>query len=197
MMIVTGLVIFLIVLPLLIRALVVETCHYPATSEDDVVLAGDYFLVNKFIYGLHIPFTNYRIFGFRTPERGDVVVFTYPHDSSKVFIKRIIGLPGEEITIVNKVVTINGRPYRHPLERHTEPDVIPANQNPRDNSEKPVVVPEGTYFVMGDNRDRSWDSRFWGVLADRHIRGRASLVYWSWDDKADKARWDRIGKRVK
>lgn len=195
-LVIGGVVLLVVALPFLVRAFVFETCHLPASSQDDTVRSGDYFLVNKLVLGIHVPFTDKRIFRMRSLKRGDVIVFNYPHDPDKVFVKRIIGLPGEEVKVVEKKVYINGKPYVHPKEAHLENDLIPANQNPRDSIE-PRIVPEDSYFVMGDNRDRSYDSRFWGSVKDRHLRGLAVMTIWSWDDKKGEVRWSRIGRPIK
>lgn len=125
-----------------------------------------------------------------------MIVFEYPEDPSKDFIKRVIGLPGDTIQVVQKQVFINGKPFSVPQEVHKEKDVIPAAQNPRDNF-GPVTVPENSYFVMGDNRDRSYDSRFWGFVKNSQIKGLAFIKYWSWDREKFRVRWGSIGDIIK
>ncbi len=158
-------------------------------------LIGDHLLVNKFVYGLKIPFTDKRVLKIRDPHRGDVIVFEYPEDPSKDFIKRVVGMPGDIVQVINKKVYVNGMLYQNPHEVHKEPDIIPEAQNPRDNT-KPVKVPENSYFVMGDNRDRSYDSRFWGFVKNEKIRGLAFIKYWSWDREKNSVRWSRIGRWI-
>ncbi|HOP40374.1 MAG TPA: signal peptidase I, partial [Geobacteraceae bacterium] len=152
--------------------------------------------VNKFIYGPTIPFTDTRLFKIRDPRRGDVIVFEYPEDPSKDFIKRIIGVPGDVVQGIDKKVYVNGKLYVNPHEVHKERDIIPKEQNPRDTF-GPATVPEDCYFVMGDNRDRSYDSRFWGFVKKEKIKGLAFIKYWSWDGDKWRVRWGSIGQLIK
>jgi len=152
----------------------------------------DHLLVCKFYYGIKIPFINKFIVRFNSPKRGDVIVFVFPLDRSKDFIKRVIGLPGDEIEIINKQVYINGKPYSNPHAFYSDPYIYPKIVSPRDNF-GPVVVPKDKYFVMGDNRDRSYDSRFWGFVDRRYIEGKAFIIYWSWERPFVNIRWSRIG----
>jgi signal peptidase I len=147
-------IIIAIILALIIRTFVVQAFKIPSGSMEDTLAIGDHILVSKFIYGSKIPFTDKRILKIRDPKQGDVIVFEYPEDPSKDFIKRVIGTPGDVIEERDKKVYINGQPYVNPHEVHKEMEIIPREQNPRDNF-GPVKVPEGSYFVMGDNRDRS------------------------------------------
>src|SRR5512137_1399161 len=184
-----------VILALIIRTFFVQAFKIPSGSMEDTMLVGDHLLVTKFLYGSKIPFTDTKIFKIRDPQRGDVIVFEYPEDPSKDFIKRVIGLPGDEIQVVSKTVMVNGKPYANPHEIHKEKDVIPAAQNPRDNT-KAIKVPPGSYFVMGDNRDRSYDSRFWGFVTMDKIKGLAFIKYWSWDRENFRVRFGSIGKLV-
>jgi signal peptidase I len=188
-------IIIAVILALVIRTFVVQAFKIPSGSMEDTLAIGDHILVNKFIYGTKIPFTDKRILTIRDPRRGDVVVFEYPEDPSKDFIKRVIGTPGDEIEVRNKKVYVNGKPYENPHEVHKEKDLIPHEQNPRDNF-GPVKVPENSYFVMGDNRDRSYDSRFWGYVKNPKIKGLAFIKYWSWDSVNFRVRWGSIGKLI-
>jgi signal peptidase I len=188
-------IIIAVILALVIRTFVVQAFKIPSGSMEDTLAIGDHILVNKFIYGTKIPFTDKRILTIRDPRRGDVVVFEYPEDPSKDFIKRVIGTPGDEIEVRNKKVYVNGKPYENPHEVHKEKDVIPHEQNPRDFF-GPVKVPENSYFVMGDNRDRSYDSRFWGFVKNPKIKGLAFIKYWSWDSANFRVRWGSIGKLI-
>ncbi len=188
-------IIIAVILALVIRTFVVQAFKIPSASMEDTLLIGDHLLVNKFIYGIKIPFTDKRILKIRDPKRGDVIVFEYPEDPSKDFIKRVIGTPGDVVQVINKRVYVNGRIYINPHEVHKEPDIIPEAQNPRDNTE-PIRVPANSYFVMGDNRDRSYDSRFWGFVSNDKIRGLAFIKYWSWDTDHHDVRWGRIGRLI-
>jgi len=156
-----------LVLAMLIKTFVIQAFKIPSGSMLNTLQIGDHILVNKFLYW------------FTDPHRGDVIVFLYPEDESRDFIKRIIGLPGDTLEIRSRVVYINGKPLR-------EPYVIFQGQggfgNPHTPSENfgPLHVPEEKYFMMGDNRDSSMDSRAWGFLDRKKIRGKALIIYWSW-----------------
>ena len=184
-----------IILALIIRTFVVQAFKIPSGSMEDTLAIGDHILVSKFIYGSKIPFTDKRILKIRDPKRGDVIVFEYPEDPSKDFIKRVIGTPGDVIEEKDKKIYINGQLYVNPHEVHKEMEIIPREQNPRDNF-GPVKVPEGSYFVMGDNRDRSYDSRFWGFVKNPKIKGLAFIKYWSWDSGKFRVRWGSIGRLI-
>ncbi len=189
------------ILALIIRTFVVQAFKIPSGSMEDTLLIGDHLLVNKFIYGTEIPFTDQRILSIRHPERGDVIVFEFPEDRGKSyfqrrdFIKRVIGTPGDVVEVRDKRVYVNGEPYVIPQEVHKENDSIPPNLGPRDFM-APVKVPEGKYFVMGDNRDRSYDSRFWKFVDESEIKGLAFIKYWSWDRDKSLPRWSRIGRPI-
>jgi signal peptidase I len=179
-------------LAFIIRTGVVQAFKIPSGSMEDTLLVGDYLLANKFIYGIKLPFVDHRILKIRDPERGDIMVFEFPKNPSQDFIKRVIGVPGDEVSERDKVVYVNGVPYRNPHEVHKDPRILPEDSGPRDNF-GPVRVPPGSYFVMGDNRDNSYDSRFWGFVKNSEIKGKAFVKYWSWDHDAFRARWNRIG----
>jgi len=184
-----------IILALIIRTFVVQAFKIPSGSMEDTLAIGDHILVSKFIYGSKIPFTDKRFLKIRDPKRGDVIVFEYPEDPSKDFIKRVIGTPGDVIEERDKKIFINGQLYVNPHEVHKEMEIVPREQNPRDNF-GPVKVPEGSYFVMGDNRDRSYDSRFWGFVKNPKIKGLAFIKYWSWDSARFRIRWGNIGRLI-
>jgi signal peptidase I len=184
-----------IVFALIIRTCIVQPFKIPSGSMEDTLLVGDYLFVNKFIYGIRVPFTDFRLPELKTPEQGDVIVFKYPEDRSKDYIKRVIGLPGDEIQIRDKHVYINGTLYKNPHEIHKDPRVIPGESNVRDNF-GPIRVPANSYFVMGDNRDNSNDSRFWGFVPESDLVGRALLKWWSWDKDKWRVRWQRIGRFI-
>jgi signal peptidase I len=184
-----------IILALIIRTFIVQAFKIPSGSMEDTLAIGDHILVSKFIYGMKIPFTDARILKIRDPKRGDVMVFVYPEDPSKDFIKRVIGTPGDTIEVKDKKVFVNGELYANPHEVHKEADLFPKEQNPRDNM-GPVKVPADSYFMMGDNRDRSYDSRFWGFVKSDKIKGLAFIKYWSWDNEKFRVRWRNIGKLI-
>jgi signal peptidase I len=139
--------------------------------------------VNKFIYGIRNPFTNKIWIPVSAPHRGDVVVFIFPEDPTKDYIKRVIGLPGDQVQIRNKKVFINGKQVVTTQAVFADSTIIPAptgpTEPPRDNF-GPVVVPKDSFFVMGDNRDQSYDSRFWGFVPRDNLRGEAFIIYFSW-----------------
>lgn len=186
-----------ILLALVIRTYVVQAFKIPSGSMEDTLLIGDHLLVNKFIYGTKIPFTDTQIIKLRDPKRGDVVVFEYPEDPRKDFIKRIVGVPGDVVEGKDKQLFVNGKPYNIPQAVHKESEIIPKEQNPRD-SFGPIVVPENSYFVMGDNRDRSYDSRFWKFVRRDQLKGLAFVKYWSIDGPWYKfdIRWKNIGRLI-
>jgi signal peptidase I len=129
------------------------------------------------------------------PKRGDVIVFKYPEDESKDFIKRVVGEPGDMIEIREKRVYINGDRLEEPYAVHSDPVTFPQELQPRDNY-GPLKVPQDSFFVMGDNRDHSMDSRYWGVVKHNKIKGKAFLIYWSWDKGRYWVRWERIAKQI-
>jgi signal peptidase I len=180
-----------LVLAFVIRTFVVQAFKIPSGSMLDTLLIGDHLLVNKFLYGTHIPFTDTVVMPLEDPKDGDIIVFEYPEDPSKDFIKRIIGAPGDVVEMRDKVVYRNGKKLDEPYVKHTSP----VTQGRRDNF-GPITVPPDKYFVMGDNRDESYDSRFWGFVDKKKIRGKAWIIYWSWDGPAD-IRFSRIGHLVK
>jgi signal peptidase I len=223
-----------LMLALFIRTFIVQAFKIPSGSMKDTLLIGDHLLVTKFRYGIHIPneilffgnqlFDDYTLFQ-KIPERKDIIVFKFPGDEKRDFIKRVIGLPGETLEIHGQKVYINGKVLDDSYTRHNErpsnfeynidytcPSSIPENTEalmrstnslameyraerrnyPRDNL-CPIKVPEGHVFVMGDNRENSEDSRFWGFVDVRKIRGKALLIYWSWDHDENWVRFSRFG----
>lgn len=167
-----------LILALLIRTFVIQAFKIPSESMYPTLQIGDHLFVLKFSYGIPIPFTNKKIFKWHSPQRGDIIVFKYPKDVKRDFIKRTIGLPGEKILVSNKQVYINSRPLSEPYKIHT--DFYPSSDDAsvRDNWEKPRNIQRGNYFMMGDNRDSSLDSRFWGQLQEEMIKGKAFFIYW-------------------
>lgn len=188
-------IIIAVLMALVIRTFIVQAFKIPSGSMEDTLLIGDHLLVTKFLYGTKIPFMDKKILKIRDPKRGDVIVFEYPEDTSKDFIKRVIGTPGDTVEVKEKKLFVNGQPYNNPHEVHKEKEIIPKEQNPRDNF-GPIKVPENSYFVMGDNRDRSYDSRFWGVVPSARIKGLAFIKYWSWDSDSFGVRFKNIGRLI-
>jgi signal peptidase I len=193
-----------VVLALIIRTFLFQAFKIPSGSMLDTLLIGDHLLVNKFIYGTQLPFSDQRFLSIRDPQRGDVIVFEFPGDEDKSyfqrrdFIKRLIGEPGDKIEIRDKKVYVNNELYDIPQEVHKDSQHVPAMASPRDFA-GPIQVPAGKYFVMGDNRDFSYDSRFWGFVPREKIKGLAFIKYWSWDSESgllNKIRWSRIGRLI-
>jgi len=185
-----------IVLALFIRTFVIQAFKIPSGSMKQTLLVGDHILVNKFIYGVKIPFLQTTIIPITNPKRGDIVVFKFPEDPSKDFIKRVIGIAGDKVEIRDKIVYVNNKPLNHDHGIHTDSYDLPASVQPRDNF-GPVIVPPHKLFVMGDNRDQSYDSRFWGFVDLKAVKGKALMIYWSWDKDNFGVRWNRIGHLLK
>ena len=154
---------------------------------------GDHILVNKFIFGVKVPYWNNTIIPVKSPRRGDIIVFKYPVDPHKDFIKRVVGVAGDVIESRNKQLYLNHTPVNHDYGVHTDPHIISGNNKPRDNF-GPITVPQNSLFVMGDNRDESYDSRFWGFVDIKAVNGKAFIVYWSWDKLNFGVRWNRLGR---
>ena len=186
-----------ILLALVIRTFVVQAFKIPSSSMEPTLQIGDHILVNKFIYGVRIPFIGGRLLPFTSPHKGDVIVFIYPEDTSKDFIKRVVAVGGDTVEIRDKKVIVNGEPVE---DTHAYfADGTKTRKDKRDNMPA-VTVPEGKLFVMGDNRDRSYDSRFWGFVDVGEVKGKAFVIYFSWDSTAqsvaDWVRWGRIGDLI-
>ncbi|HSR11209.1 MAG TPA: signal peptidase I [Thermodesulfobacteriota bacterium] len=192
-------IIIALVLALVIRTFVVQAFKIPSGSMEPTLEIGDHILVNKFIYGIKIPFTRINLFPWQTPQRGDVIVFIYPLEPDKDFIKRVIGVPGDTVRVVNKKLLINGAEVPDPHAVYKDDAVLPGDIQKRDNF-GPVTVPKNSLFVMGDNRDRSLDSRFWGFVPLEDVKGKAFIIYISWNSQAksmlDFVRWNRIGHLI-
>ncbi|NTV47921.1 MAG: signal peptidase I, partial [Chlorobiales bacterium] len=171
-------IIIAVLLAMVIRTYLVQAFKIPSGSMEDTLAIGDHLLVSKFMYGTKVPFVDKRVLTLRDPRQGDVIVFEYPEDPSKDFIKRVVGVPGDVVEGKEKKVYVNGKLYENPHEVHKEKDIIPKEMNPRDTF-GPVTVPADSYFVMGDNRDRSYDSRFWKFVRRDQIKGLAFIKYWS------------------
>lgn len=196
-------IIIAIILALFIRSFVVQAFKIPSGSMLSTLQIGDHLLVNKFIYGIKFPMNGKILIPLKSPERGDVVVFRFPKDRSIDYIKRVVGVAGDTVEIKDKQLYINGKATTNPHAQFTTSNIIKASAGPRDNM-GPVKVPEGKIFVMGDNRDNSFDSRFWGFVPLKDVLGKAFILYWSWDlekplisiDRFTSVRWSRIGNIV-
>ncbi len=185
-----------LVIALFVRTFIVQAFKIPSGSMIQTLLIGDHILVNKFIYGVKNPFTRTSWIELNKPQRGDVIVFIFPLERDKDFIKRVIGVEGDTIQIINKKVFVNGKPFKDPPGvQHTDPNILPAGVSPRDNL-GPIKVPPGKLFVMGDNRDQSFDSRFWGFVPVKDVKGKAFIIYFSWDSDSHGIRWNRFGKLI-
>lgn len=220
-----------LLLALFIRTFVVQAFKIPSGSMIPTLKVGDHILVNKFLYGLKIPFTASRFFMLRQPRRDDIIVFSFPEnreksectsffsniasrtssaisnrnpvylfkDECRDFIKRIVGVGGDTIELKDKTVLINGEPYSGTYRLNIGEELLDSAEGPRDNL-SPVTVPHGKFFVMGDNRDHSYDSRFWGFVDIGDIKGKAFIIYWSWDEQGSwlsKVRWGRISDLIR
>ena len=185
-----------IVLALFIRTFVIQAFKIPSGSMKNTLLIGDHILVNKFIYGVKVPFLQTTIVPITNPKHEDIVVFKFPEDPSKDFIKRVIGVAGDVVEVRDKQVYVNSKLLNPDFGIHTDSYIFPASVQPRDNF-GPVVVPPHSLFVMGDNRDQSYDSRFWGFVDLKAVKGKALMIYWSWDKDNFGVRWNRIGHLLK
>ncbi len=180
-----------VILALVIKTSIVEAYKIPSQSMEDTLLVGDFLLANKVIYGARLPLVNWRLPEIREPKPGDVVIFIYPVDGVTKYIKRCVATPGDTVEVKDKVLFINGR--RSPNSEHAKfidnvpggGQVIqprrPGGVDSRDNF-GPYIVPRNCYFMMGDNRDNSYDSRYWGVVHKDLVLGEAIMIHWSWDD---------------
>ncbi len=185
-----------LVIALFVRTFIVQAFKIPSGSMIQTLLIGDHILVNKFIYGVKNPLTRTTWIDLDKPQRGDVIVFIFPLERDKDFIKRVIGVGGDTIQIINKKVFVNGKPFKDPPGvQHTDPNILPAGVSPRDNL-GPIKVPPEKLFVMGDNRDQSFDSRFWGFVPVKDVKGKAFIIYFSWDSDSHGIRWNRFGKLI-
>ena len=208
---------------LVVRAFLVEPFKIPSGSMENTLLVGDFLFVNKLVYGAEVPFTGRRLPALRHPKLGDVIVFQWPEDLSKDFVKRLVGMPGDTVAMKNGVLIRNGKAQHERYVTHTEPHSDPAGEefrwqrnflvtrastrpsyHPSRNNWGPLVVPSRHYFVLGDNRDNSLDSRYWGFVSDSLVRGSPMVVYFSYApdssaafDWLTRVRWTRLGERVR
>ncbi|MFP4648501.1 MAG: signal peptidase I [Halorhodospira sp.] len=204
----------IIMIVLLVRSFAAEPFRIPSGSMLPTLQSGDFILVNKAAYGLRLPVLGNRVLGDGRPERGEVAVFRYPEDPSQDYIKRIIGLPGDEIRYEDRTFYINGEALEQEGERRYEgpgaqgetvlrsqeqvaghPHAILHHADAQ-SGRFTYTVPEDSYFVVGDNRDRSADSRVWGPVPDDYLVGEAFLIWMSWDAEGSGIAWDRIGQRI-
>ena len=195
-------VIIAVILALFIRTFVVQAFKIPTGSMENNLLIGDHLLVNKFVVGPTASPVERALLPVRPIKRGDVIVFKYPEEPSRDFIKRVIGLPGETLELRDKKVSINGSPLDEPYVHFLEPPGTSAEfreVTSTDVRERygPVTVPPNQYFVMGDNRDNSQDSRYWGFLPRDYIKGRALVIYWSYDDGLGDYHEESTGEALK
>ncbi len=207
---------------LVLRAFLVEAFKIPSGSMEGTLLVGDFLLVNKLVYGAEVPFTGKRLPAIRQPANGDVIVFQWPEDPTKNFVKRLVGLPGDTVGMKDGVLVRNGQYLNERYTRHVDPHYDPSGDEfhwqrgfltrvaraertyrPSRNNWGPLVVPAGHYFVLGDNRDNSLDSRYWGFVPDSLVRGSPLIVYYSYVpdsstsmDWVRHVRWKRLFSRV-
>ncbi len=176
---------------------VVKTFFIPSGSMEETLLVGDHLFVNRFVYGAAPTALERAILPERTPRRGDIVIFRSPKDVRQDLVKRLIGLPGDVVRIVDKRLYLNGRPVvDDSYTKHTDSHVSPAfTGGPRDNF-GPFTVPPGHYFCMGDNRDQSYDSRYWGPVPQKLLKGRAFLIYWSFGGGTSDGTWPGWRKKL-
>lgn len=184
-----------LILALFIRTFIVQAYKIPSGSMIPTLLVGDYLLVNKLSFGIRNPIKDDFLYRWGLPKRQEIVVFTYPQDKKLDFIKRVIGLPGDTVEIINKKVFVNGKPLKEPYVQFTDKTIYPKEISPRDNF-GPVKVPKGYIFVLGDNRDQSYDSRFWGFVPIHSLKGKALIIYFSWDSEKGRIRFSRIGNFI-
>ncbi|MHB9029347.1 MAG: signal peptidase I [Candidatus Latescibacterota bacterium] len=186
------------ILAAVIRVFIFQPFKIPSGSMEDTLLVGDQLIAVKFIYGLKMPFFQNPILKIRDPKPGDVIVFKFPQDPSKDFIKRLVAVGGQTVEIDDKKLYVNGLQQHLPKHaKFIDPAVLPEQFGPRDNY-GPAKVPDGHVFVMGDNRDNSNDSRFWEYVPVENIKGKALLIYWSWNNEVPlynifkRIRWNRL-----
>jgi signal peptidase I len=209
---------------LFVRAFFVEAFKIPTGSMERTLLVGDFLLVNKMVYGAEVPFTHRRLPALRAPTRGDVMVFRWPEDPSKDFVKRVVGVAGDTLAMYDGRLVVNGRAQLEEYVVHSDPGADPAGEefrwqdtvlvrtaeaarvsyHPSRNNWGPLIVPPRSFFVLGDNRDNSLDSRYWGFVPDSLVRGRPIMVYYSYvPDSAEslawltRVRWQRLGERIR
>lgn len=213
----------ILLIVLIIRSFIVQPFRVPTGSLEPTILPGDFILVNQFAYGLHFPVFNWEILPLGKPKRGDIVVFHWPVNSQRDFVKRVVGLPGDHISYINKILYINGKAAKQKFIGYASDSNSPTGPSwtvkvmqenlfgikhniylcVNNNSHCPIamvqnyhdlIVPPGEYFMMGDNRDNSDDSRYWGFVPEKDLVGKAFLIWLSWNSATHRVRWQRIGK---
>jgi signal peptidase I len=208
----------ILLIVLIIRAFIIQPYRVPSGSLQPTILPGDFIVASQFSYGLRLPVTDYKIIKIGEPKRGDIVLFRWPDNPSIVFIKRVVGIPGDHIVYRNKILRINGKIADQTLIRDAldiEPDSVPVPVQEKienllgvkhrifirkadgDMGTIDTIVPKGYYFMMGDNRDASDDSRYWGFVPEKNLIAKAFLIWMSWDSENHTVRWHRIGKTIK
>lgn len=189
-----------ILIALFIRAFVVQAFKIPSSSMEPTLLVGDHILVSKFIYGIRIPFTDIKFFQYKKPQRGEVIVFIFPKDRSKDFIKRVIGTEGEKVEVIRNKIYINDKLIDDPWGFYADKNEWMRFFQPTEKY-GPKIIPKDSLFVMGDNRDNSQDSRFWDFVPVKDVKGKAFTIYFSWNGNAEdllgKVRWPRFGKLIR
>lgn len=196
-------IIIAVLLALVIRTFIVQAFKIPSGSMLPTLQIGDHILVSKFIYGVKMPFTGATLIPISNPKANDIVVFQFPKNPELDYIKRVIAVGGDKVEIRDKKIFINDKPFDDLHGVFKDPLIHPANFDPRDNF-GPTTVPEGKIFAMGDNRDNSFDGRFWGFVDLKAVRGKAWMIYWSWDvqqslfslERLQSIRWSRLGDFV-
>lgn len=200
-------------LVLLLRSFLIEPFRIPSGSLEPTLLVGDFLAVNKFSYGFRLPVWDKKVISVSNPKSGEIAVFRWPPNPTYDYIKRVIGVPGDKIAYRNKVLSINGQEMKQTFVEYTTDESSgravakyreTLNGVTHDIYVRPdvaatdfeVVVPEGSYFMMGDNRDDSADSRYWGFVSDEYLRGKALLVWMSWNNNLGSIRWSRIGRFI-
>ncbi len=201
---------------LILRSFLIEPYRIPSGSDEPTLLVGDFLVANKFLYGLRLPVLHTKILQRQEPKIGDIVLFRYPVDPSENFIKRVIGGPGDRISYTNKVLTVNGQVATQKAlgaatDENEDGQTWPVNvaeENLNGVVHKiylrpdvpaqdfSVVVPAGHYFAMGDNRDNSNDSRYWGFVPEQNFVGKAYVIWFSWDNDAKRIRWQRLATLI-
>ncbi|OPY72900.1 MAG: Signal peptidase I P [Syntrophorhabdus sp. PtaU1.Bin002] len=183
-----------------VRSFFIQAFKIPSGSMEPTLLIGDHLLVNRLSYVVKVPFSDIVLLNLGSPKGGDVIVFRYPMDRSKDFIKRVIATEGETVEIRNKIIYVNGKKIDDPWGVYLDEEIVPKFFSPKDNL-GPIKVPKDCVFAMGDNRDRSLDSRFWGFVRRDDLVGKALVLYFSWNGRADNpvnyVRWERLGKLIR
>jgi signal peptidase I len=191
-----------VILALFVRTFVVQAFKIPTGSMENNLLIGDHLIVNKFVFGPNLGGLDRSVLPMRDIRRGDIVVFKYPEDPERDFIKRVIGLPGETLEVRDKRVYVNGQRLEEPYVHYLEPpkgaseyqEVTSFDLRERYG---PVKIPADKYFVMGDNRDNSQDSRYWGFLPREYVKGRALMIYWSYESETEDYQQTGLGATIK